>query len=263
MNVRLVTITPDMAMEMLKNNPRNRTVHRMHLESMCNELRAGRWKFNGDTIRVGIDGTLIDGQHRLLAVIATGIAITTLLVTELDPDVFDTIDSGARRSGADTLCVAGEKNGRNLAAALVVADNLLTGKLDFSRVIKVSNAEILDMLARHPEIRNSVHWGNAFARLAPPSIVIALHYIVSIRAKDKADEFFTCVAKGENLGFSNPAYLLRQRLIDNATAKGKLTRRYMAALFIKAWNSWRTGGQIKFLRFRESGDSPETFPEIK
>lgn len=258
-----VTITPELATAMLENNPRNRPLKRLHVAFLCEEMRNGRWKFNGDTIRIATDGSLIDGQHRLEAVRQTGVSIKTLLVNGLDPDVFDTIDGNAKRSAGDTLSVAGEKNGRTLAAALVVADDLLTGKTDFVRTIKVSNAEILNMLERHPDIRKSINWGNALCRLSPASVTVALHYIFSLKNQEKADEFFHLVATGENLEIHNPAYLLRQRLIDNATAKGKLTRRYTSALFVKAWNSWRAGAKLKYLRFREVGDTAETFPIVR
>jgi hypothetical protein len=111
------------------------------------------------------------------------------------------------------------------------------------------------MLERHPDIRNSIKWGKAISRLAPESISVALHYIFSQRNAEKADEFFHAIATGENLDMHNPAYLLRQRLIENATAKGKITRRYTAALFVKAWNSWLAGTKLRCLRFREVGES--------
>lgn len=128
MKAHKVTVTPQMASTLLENNKRNRTLKRQHVAFLCEEIRNGRWKFNGDAIRVATDGSLIDGQHRLEAVVQTGIPIETLMVSGLDPDVFDTIDGGARRSNGDTLSVAGEKSGRNLAAALIVADDLLSGK---------------------------------------------------------------------------------------------------------------------------------------
>lgn len=34
------------------------------------------------------------------------------------------------------------------------------------------------------------------------------------------------------------------------------------ALFIKAWNSHLAGDKMVSLRFRETGDNPENFPEI-
>lgn len=263
MKVETVTITPEIAEEMLTNNTCNRPVKRLHVAFLVNELVAGRWKFNGDPVRIGFDGSLIDGQHRLEAVMQSGVAIKTLLITGLDPEVFDTIDSGALRSAGDTLSVAGEKNGRNLAAALVVANDLSRGKTDFNRSIKISNAEILNMLSQHEAIKDSMCWGRSLVRLAPCSIVVALHYLFSQQNPNRANAFFEAVHTGVGLDIDSPVYLLRQRLIDNATAKGKMTRRYMAALFVKAWNAYASSRKLKYLRFRETGDCPEPFPTIQ
>lgn len=103
-----VKVTPEMATEILENNPKNRPIKRLHLSFLCAELREGRWKFNGDAIRIATDGTLIDGQHRLEAVKQTGVPINTLIITGLDPDVFDTIDSGARRSSGYVIVYVGQ-----------------------------------------------------------------------------------------------------------------------------------------------------------
>lgn len=259
----LVTITPEMATEYLANNPRNRPIKPGHLAFLCNELRHGRWKVNGDRIRIDKNGCLLDGQHRLTAVCVTGISIQTEIVFNLDPDVFDTIDSGAKRSPGDTLTIAGEKDGRNLAAAVCVADDLLNGGCGaFGRSSKTSNAEILEMLERHSAIRASMPWRESLKRFAPPAVSVALHYLFSLRDKQKADEFFNCISTGIGLDGGHPALLLRDRLSVNERAKGKLSRRYIIALFIKAWNAFIAGRQLKTLYFREEGSCPEVFPKI-
>lgn len=263
MHVEIVVIQPEEAELMLLHNTTNRPLKPQHVAFLAGELRRGRWKFNGDAIRMGADGSLIDGQHRLHAIVQSGVPIETLLITGLDPEVFCTIDSGAQRSAGDTLAVAGEKNGRNLAAALVVADELSRGKTDFTRNMRISNAEILGMLDRHPDIRNSIVWGRMLSKFAPCSITTALHYLFKQRNPKRVDDFFEAVHTGVGLGVDSPAYLLRQRLIDNATSKGKMTRRYMAALIIKAWNSHAVSRKLKYLRYREAGDCPEPFPTIQ
>lgn len=263
MEASLVTMSPLWAEFLLRNNPNNRPVKKRHLEFLCQQIRSGQWKFNGDAVRVCKDGSLLDGQHRLMAVVQTGISIDTLLVVGMDQEVFRTIDTGAVRTAADTLAVAGETNCRNLAAAVIVAHDLMSGKTDFSRARKVSNEDIFLLVSRNPEIKQSMRWAKPLYRLAPASIVVALHYIFSRRSPIKADAFFNSVATGEKLGRYDPEYLLRQRLIDNATAKGKVSRRYIAALFIKAWNASMDNVQIKSLAFRESGESAEQFPAIR
>jgi hypothetical protein len=74
------------------------------------EIAAGRWKPNGETIKFTMDGVLLDGQHRLAAVALAGVGIETTVVWGLDPDCFDTIDSGRPRSAADMLAIQGIPN---------------------------------------------------------------------------------------------------------------------------------------------------------
>lgn len=142
----MTTITPDMASDLLNKNTGNRPIKKQHLEFICEEIRCGRWQVNGDAIRIAIDGTLIDGQHRLAAVVRTGISITTMIVSGVEKSAFETIDSGASRSNADTLAVLGEKNTRNLAAALLLVKDLLDGNTSFAHVIKTSNTEIIGLI---------------------------------------------------------------------------------------------------------------------
>ena len=262
MKVQVETITPAMAAELLSRNNRNRTFKRRNVEFFSREIESGNWKLNAETIKVGRDGVLLDGQHRLQAVVETGVPIQCLLATDIDPDVFDTIDTGAARSTGDTLTVAGETNGRNLAAALVLADNISKGDTSFSNSSRTSNAEILDKLERHKNIRSSMPWSRKLGRLSPVSISTAMHYLFSCDDQEAADLFFSKLSEGANLKSRDPVLLLRNRLLDNAMAKGKLTRRYVVALFIKAWNAHLAGETMIYLRFREAGDSPEKFPEI-
>lgn len=263
MKTEIVTITPDVARYLLSKNTMNRPIKRQHFEFLCRELTGGHWKLNGDAIRIAKNGTLLDGQHRLRAVLQTGISMKTVLITELDNDVFDTIDIGSARSAADILHVVGEKNCRSIAAALIVVSDIQAGKTDFVSK-KISNADILNMLDNHPGIRDSLKWGRALVKLSPDSISVAMHYLFSISSHEKmADRFFASLSTGENLDADSPIYLLRQRLIDNAMSKAKINRRYIAALFIKSWNAWASGLQVKSLRFRETGDAPEQFPMIK
>ncbi|WP_460985736.1 ParB N-terminal domain-containing protein, partial [Staphylococcus aureus] len=64
---------------------------------------SGDWKNAGDTIRFDKDGSLIDGQHRLLACVNTNLAQNFLIVYGLDSEVFDVIDNGKGRTNADVL----------------------------------------------------------------------------------------------------------------------------------------------------------------
>ncbi len=49
----------------------------------ANAMKSGEWKYNGESIKVCTDGSLLDGQHRLEACIESGVTFDTLLVTNL------------------------------------------------------------------------------------------------------------------------------------------------------------------------------------
>jgi hypothetical protein len=58
----------------------------------------GNWKENGETVKLDSNGNIIDGQHRLQAIVDSGVTIELILVEGLNPSVADTIDIGRKRS---------------------------------------------------------------------------------------------------------------------------------------------------------------------
>src|SRR5687768_7089981 len=123
--VERVRIDPDTAELLLSKNLGNRPINIQRVAKLAEEMAAGRWVFNGDAIRFNGNG-LVDGQHRLKAVIKSGVSIDTLLVEGLDHNVFPTIDTGKPRSAADTLATAGESRCKSTAATLKLVDRYLT-----------------------------------------------------------------------------------------------------------------------------------------
>lgn len=255
-------ITPKDAERLLRKNNHNRPISDAHIRLLANEMANGRWKLNGDAIRTNGE-LLIDGQHRLYACIKSNTPFKTLVIDGLDSSVFDTIDAGRRRNGADTLALCGEKNTRALASSLVFVHEYYTGKIRNRQIY--SNTEIEQLLENsYPDIRESVSFGIRFnlGRLVPQSIFIGLHYLFSKSDRQLADKFMESFVKGELISVEDPVYLLRERMLQNKFNKAKLTRVYIAAIFIKAWNATITGKKINFLRWRQDGHASEQFPTI-
>jgi len=65
MHTEVMTITPEIAIKMLSKNTSNRPLNQKHIAFLVRDIKAGRWKLNGDAIRFG-ENALLDGQHRLL-----------------------------------------------------------------------------------------------------------------------------------------------------------------------------------------------------
>ena len=64
---QVIQMTPALARRYLKGNTSNRKPRNHHVERYANDMRAGLWAFAAEPIKIADDGTLLDGQHRLMA----------------------------------------------------------------------------------------------------------------------------------------------------------------------------------------------------
>lgn len=236
------TITPKIARDWLKKNlNRQRTICYRHVDFLAQEISNGNWRLNGDAFRFDEDGNLIDGQHRLLAVIKADCEIKSYVVRGIAQEAFTTIDTGRKiRSSGDHLSILGETNARNLSSALCVIIRLESGTMSEAGQLPVS--KIVETLQRHPEIRNSVNFAGRkmIRKLIRPSNAIALHYQFANINKPLADFFFNVLETGVTLdGQRNAVTLLRETLfrLKLATKRVNLNRNYELAIAIKAWNA--------------------------
>lgn len=258
MKTSVQNVTPAMATKWLKGNSINRRINNDRVDRLAATILAGEWKLNGDTIRMN-GNRLIDGQHRLLAVIKAGKSIKTLVITDLPSEVFDTIDVGMPRTSAHTLQAMQEKNANAVAAALRSLRGVLGGSLDNQG--RISNTEIISGLAQHPGIRNSVTFVSKHRvamALGRISVLSALHYLFSKKDAVLADLFVGSLDDGSGITDRDPIHLLRQRLIQNRLSPAKLNQNNIASMTIKVWNAMRSGEKLKQLKVV----SGEAIPKI-
>lgn len=96
-------ITPDIANQLLIQNTGNRTVRTTVVARYSDDMKNGNWGLSHQGIAIDINGNLIDGQHRLLAIVKSGETIPMLVTTGLQPEIFEVIDKLCARSDADSL----------------------------------------------------------------------------------------------------------------------------------------------------------------
>lgn len=256
------TITPDVARQMLERNRRNRPISASNLSRLTNEIRSGMWRLNGETIIIDSDGGIHDGQHRLLAVVASGITIQSWVIEGVDPDSFSTVDSGKSRSGADVLAVDGHVQCNRLVAALAFVEQYKRDRLCYGN--DFSNREIVELADKHKNMHASVQFAGKFTgqKLMPQRVIAGLHFLFSEIDEVGAVNFFERVHSDIGHSAGSPIVLLRKALLCNSQSRAKLPAYHIAALAIKAWNSARTGSRIKVLRFSPGGELNESFPKI-
>jgi hypothetical protein len=261
-------VTPEQAQQWLAHNTHNRNLRESQVAALANDITNGNWNWNGDSIKFADDGTLLDGQHRLHAIIRAGQPIEMLIIHGLDKDTQVTMDTGAKRTGGDALKLQGEKYYTTLAAGLracILWDSGVRNLGGGNRV--TTNSTLLDYLENHPEMRDYVE---AYTQLRrgieiPASVGVTAIKILSEIDPDDADYFFSRLGSDEGHYKGEPIYELRRALLDNAAAtsktRGGRTTTWKLAIIIKAWNKYRNGETIKQLSYRPGGANREKFPE--
>jgi hypothetical protein len=261
MKPQLMTITPKIAKQMLQANARNRQVSEPNVARLTKEMKSGRWKLNGDMIRRSKDGNILDGQHRLMAVVRSGVTIQSWVMDDVPDDVFDTIDVGKKRSTADTLSCLGEKNARDLAATLTLIERYMTGRAESQ--VEYSNSEMEGLLIKYPDVREHLVSNGNRTPLIQPSVLNCCHYLFSKKDPELANEFIEKVVRGIGLEMGDPWYVLRERLVENSISKAKLPKTQVWALCIKAWNYARDGKRISCLKLIREGPHAEGVPVVR
>jgi len=253
----LVTITPQMATEFLEANTRNRPLSAAAVDKLATLMKEGRWEFNGDTITFSRTGVLIDGQHRLAAIVQSGVSVKALVVRGVDDRVFATKDLGKKRRGADILAILGAPNSATLAATLTLLDAYYEGRITWTDYRLQPDYEAL--LRKYPYAQNLVDEVRKHCRFGFWSHMAAAYAICADVDYANAQEFFGALFAGTNLRRGSPAHVLREQI----SYSSKLSRNQglkVMAWTLKAWNAMRSDRTLKIITWKCGPDMREDFP---
>jgi hypothetical protein len=255
-----------LAAEWLKKNTLNRPLSRQTVTQLARAIERGEWKLTHQGIAFDEEGRLVDGQHRLEAVVKAGIAVDMLVAHGVARTAFTVMDTGRKRTGRDALSLAGEANSTHLAAALrglqlylSSPDATWSGGSSL-----VSNDQLLTILEAHPEMREAINRGMALNRATKVTVTAAsIGWYVTCRERADIDQtaWFDGLITGAGLTASDPRLVLRNTLLGMAAGKRyrrKDDSREHLLYYLKAWNAWVEGRPLKLLR-RSPG---EKMPKI-
>lgn len=260
--VEVMLVTPAMATLWLQSNTHNRHIRERAVFDYARDMAAGKWQQNGEAIKFAIDGTLLDGQHRLKAVIAAGVPVAMLVVTNLDPATQETMDAGRKRSTADALSLRGEANSAVLASLIKRVWLWEAGDYKFAGNMSPTTAEIAELLEQRPEFRRSaeiaVRVHQSF-RYLPQSIVGTAHYLFSRIELGEAAWFFQRLGDGAELASGHPILTLRTRVMTEAADRRQALPDRQMAYLVRAWNATREGRPLE--RIQQAPDAPMPMPK--
>ncbi|OPX18908.1 MAG: hypothetical protein BZ151_12025, partial [Desulfobacca sp. 4484_104] len=254
----LMEITPDIAQDMLRyNGAGNRPIRTSHVADLARAIRQGEWRITNNAIAFDVEGQVIDGQHRLLAVVRCQISIMSQVTFGLPRGTFMVIDRGKARDAGDIAGLLGMRYYKNVGTAIKLLYQFERGTIGKSNA-GPSNTEVVLLLVANRDIEFSAPVGRSVSFLLSCGIATFCHYIFAKKSKEDADNFFESLRTGDKSSAYDPVWVLRERLLREKANRAKLPRHEIVAWVIVAWNHYRADRQIKCLRWSQSSKS---FPE--
>ena len=249
MRSRVQIITPAKAAAMLAANTANRPLSKSVVRVFAEAMRRGEWLVTHQGIAFDVSGVLVDGQHRLAAIMEAGQPVDVLVVSGVDEATFDVLDVGKRRNAADVLAIEGEKYSRCWPRWCVPCGCTRTGPtLNWSSgSAGVSNHQIVATLARHPKLRDFVKVGERIST-ATGMIKSAAGASLPHRTGQQTrrpDTWYDGIIDGAGLSRRDPRLLFRRVMFNMARRQAgqPMRRRYTrehVALYLRAFNAWHT-----------------------
>ena len=259
-------VTPATALRYLGTMKLNRKVTQKHVKKLAHAMRDGEWDDTlGDPLRFDTKGQLIDGQHRLWAVVEAEQPVTFVLRTGLPESAIVSFDQGRPRTLGDMLSMQKEAYPDALAASVRILWNYETTgfiRRQFGRTKRPSTPQLLAFLEKHPHLRDGLRHAGQLRKHLGGGVApwVVLQYLLSSVDADDAQHFLRRLETGEMLSEGSPILTLRKTLIPNKTSLRPFDATHFSAYVFKAWNYYRDGKDLVKLAYRAGGANPEAYP---
>lgn len=259
-DVRVETITPEIAKAYLAKNVNNRKPSDKTVSMYAREMKFNKWQLTHQGLALDENGDLLDGQHRLLAVIEAGMPIQMVVSRNVPRSTFMFVDNGRRRQAHQLL--PGDVTHRSSVASaarylLVIEGNAGVGSKTNTIADSVywTNApthEILECVERWPELEQAAQiasqiYSSAHITKAPNTAVIA--QIMRTSHLDRLDEWAKGLEYGAGLQIGDPRLALRDKFLRFSSSRDhSMSKTAAYALIVKAWNHFVLNKPLKVAR---------------
>lgn len=257
-SIEIVTITPKMAAKWLADdeadpNRRNRGISGPTIAAYARDMAAGRWQLSEAAICFDVDGTLINGQHRLHACCMAERSFDVMVMRGLPRKAQEAMDLHRPRNIRDILHMRGYVNTTVLSGAarrLLDIKDVADGRPNIMGV-RVTMGELTAIVERHPNLVESASFCSGHdttkVRGIAMSLAVALHYLGKNILKEgkKADEFIKVFKTGIPAYTGDPAHKLREKMLTRGHVHHVMKPREQLYCGIRAWNAFVGGEKLE------------------
>lgn len=257
-------ITPNLGVELLMRNVRNRRLNAATVFYYASQMVRGEWKATGQPILIDSDGFMVDAQHRLYAGLISGVTFKSFVVTGIEPieNLFAYIDNARSRSVAAALETAGFNGvAPTIGKVIKIGEEVKAGVYNRNgpkSIPRMSPADALQLSSDYPNAQPAAkaaarEWLGAVEYLSGrrgsdnstryKDIVAYMGMrIMDLHSEDVADDFFEAIASDEERAKDDPIAALHKVIDRDKKSAKPIPRDHVLAYLIKAFNVWNLGG---------------------
>lgn len=256
MNIQKILVTPEMAQSILSTNKHNRKIRETAILKFSREMINGNWKEDtGELIKISDSGVLLDGQHRLQAVVKANKAIYFHIANGLNESILPYLDTGNIRTAGDVFKFNGIHYSTNIPSYIqqyYMIKNT-SGFVVGNKAARLSNSECFKYYNDYPEFWdmvavNTSKFYEMFSKALKQSIIGGLYAIFYEIDKEKANSFFLELCSGNNITNKSILILRKKILDDKISASKRIILSTKIVYIIKTWNYYRTGLEVSVLK---------------
>lgn len=272
-------VTPEMAKNWLTTNIKNRNVSDTLVNHYARQMKLGLWELTGEPL-IFSSNKLLDGQHRLHALIKAEVSLEFLCVFNVNDSAFAVMGTGKTRSAGDIFSITDIKNANNMAAGirkyytLISKSSLTTGTPRGGRIISSSGNGLVNIKSTAKEFINFYFENKDFlddvmiksqsmykkSRLFACSELvgyISYLYFEKKHSYTKIIEFFDGVSGGKT--DNSIILILRDKLLSDKISIKRIPGNIRTIFIIKTWNAFITGKYFKLLKYDQERDIKPEF----
>lgn len=265
LEIKQVVITPEQAEELLKMNINNRSVRPRKVNELADAMKRGEWEMSNDAIVISEGNILLNGQHRLMAVVKSGVACPFILYTGAQDSSFDIMDTPTIRRISDVISRKGGKNGSKTESTITRYINLHKDLLNGWETIKrfdthpsATRRELVDLYDKHEKlIEKWVKKVGAIVargvRLASEAYLAALAIFLErdLGHEEKNIEGYLKALLIDGATQHKTILVIRKKLMLHQMKREKIDRHDILRYIIRGWNDYLLGREVTYIKTDE------------
>lgn len=269
MDIQVETITPETAKFYMTMNKGNRSLSQRTIAEYSRQMKAGKWHLTHQGVAFDEAGELLDGQHRLRAIIDSGVSVQMVVTRNMPRSTFMVLDSGQKKQARQLL--DGElKHRTSIASAarylLVVEGKAGVGSqtnyiVDSCYWTSATTSDILECVERWPELQEAARlassiYTNSRITKAPHTAVIA--QIMRTPFANRLPDWANGLEYGAGLQLGDPRLALRDKFLRLSSSREHegIGKTLAYSVIVKSWNAFATNKQLKVARMGRSEAVP-------